>query len=996
MSADRIESHYLSSARTGAPDKALKVLLVEDLPSDVELIQIVLRELDMPLDLRQVETEPAYIAALGEFDPDIILSDFSLPLFDGSRALALAKERRPDTPFIYVSGAMGEENAIRALKDGAIDYVLKHNLVRLPAAVERALKESRANSARKSLEAATLELFQANPHAMWIYDRSTLRFLKVNQAAITRYGYSSEEFLALTVKDIRPISEIPRILERIENRSLPKKGEIWRHMTKEGRLLLVEISSKDFVYLGRDARLIVAYDVTERQTTEDKLRDSEARFRELIEQAADGICITDGEGNFVLVNSRGAELLGYRRDELLGMNSRHTYVEGEVSLHAERFKQVINGTAIRFERQIRRKDGSTFPSEISMKMLSSGMVQVIFHDISTRKEHEQRIVRLQRIHAVLSGISSAIIRIRDRQTLFQEACRIASEHGTFHIAWIGLIKGERLVPVAWAGEGSDLFERIPAVNGEVALSPGGLASQAYRLNKTFFSNDITDNPSLDFVRQEVVNRGCQSAIALPLQEAGQPSAVFMVYCDQKGFFDDEEVRLLEDLAGDVSFAINFIAEREKTEYLSFFDALTGLPNRAAFFERLTQQLSSAQREHGNVALILIDLDRFRHVNDTLGRSGGDALLQTLTSRLKTLVRNGDVVARVGADTFALSLAGNWQMEDIAYALEVRNRLLFGDPYRIGNEEIRVSASTGIAISPGDGDSAEALFVNAEAALRKAKKENAKLMFYSPELNIRVADTLRLETQLRSAIEKNELRLWYQPKIELASGKLIGFEALMRWHSTEHGIVPPIKFIPLMEQTGLILDAGNWALSQVSVDCERWTGAGFAVPRIAVNVSPLQLRQRNFLSVVIEAASNAENAGSALDLEITESVVMENVDSIVPILQTIRGLGVEVAIDDFGTGYSSLAYIARLPIHSLKIDRSFVVGMEASNESLAIVRSVISLAHSLRLKVIAEGVEEEAQAELLRVLSCDQIQGYLVSPPVPAEAVPALIKKLSKI
>lgn len=977
----------------GIVGDSLRVLLIEDYPADAELIELALRELRMPMGFLRVETEDAFRSALKEFDAHIILSDYSLPSFDGARALALAKQQRPDTPFIFVSGAMGEENAIRALKDGATDYVLKNNLLRLPAAVERALKEAHANAARKNLEAANLELFQANPHAMWIYDRSTLKFLKVNQAATARYGYTSAEFLTLTIKDIRPVSEIPRMLERTGRRSSLKKGEIWRHVTKDGRLLLVETASQDFEYLGREARLVVAYDVTERQTAEDKLRESEARFRELIEQAADGIFISDAEGNFVLVNSRGAELLGYRRDELIGMNGRHTYVEEEVPLHAERLQAVADGSSIRFERHIRRKDGSAFPAEISMKMLSSGMVQVIFHDISTRKEHEQKIVRLQRIHAVLSGISSAIIRIRDRQTLFQEACRIASEHGTFHIAWIGLIKGESLAPVAWAGEGSDLFERIPAVDGEIALSPGGLASQAYRLNRTIFSNDITENPSLDFVRQEAVNRGCQSAIALPLQEAGQTLAVFMVYCDQKGFFDDEEVGLLESLAGDVSFGMNFIAEREKTEYLSYFDTLTGLPNRAAFFERLTQQLNSLRRENGNVALILIDLDRFRFVNDTLGRSAGDALLQALTSRLKTMIRNGDVVARVGADAFALSLAGNWHTEEIAYALEVRSRILFDDPYQIGSEQIRVSASTGVAISPGDGNNAESLFVNAEAALRKAKMENTKLMFYSPELNVRVADTLRLETQLRGAIERNELHLWYQPKIELTSGKLTGFEALMRWHSRENGIVPPTRFIPLMEQTGLILDAGNWALSQVGRDCEGWVRKGLKVPRIAVNVSPLQLRTRNFLSVVIEAASNMEKAGSALDLEITESVVMENVDSIVPILQTIRGLGVEVAIDDFGTGYSSLAYIARLPIHALKIDRSFIVGMAASKESLSIVRSVVSLAHSLRLKVVAEGVEEEGQADLLRKLGCDQMQGYLVSPPVPVEAVPDLIERL---
>jgi diguanylate cyclase (GGDEF)-like protein len=492
----------------------------------------------------------------------------------------------------------------------------------------------------------------------------------------------------------------------------------------------------------------------------------------------------------------------------------------------------------------------------------------------------------------------------------------------------------------------------------------------------------------------VVSLGCRSAIALPLMVAEKAIGIFMLYCDQEDFFDDEEIKLLEDLAGDVSFSLNYIAQREKADFLAYYDPLTGLPNRALFIDRLTQNLNGASRVHENIALVVMNLDRFRAVNETLGRQAGDTLLQAVTARLRSVIRNKDTVARVGSNTFALAFPGMWKAEDVAYAMDFRSREIFDEPFTLEGEELRLTAAAGIAISPGDGETAEALFANAEAAMRNAKRQNDRFLFYSPEMNVRVADTLRLENQLRRALENGELVLWYQPKIAIDTGKLTGFEALMRWQHPQDGLIAPARFIPLMEQTGLILEAGNWAMMQAARDCESWTKNGLNVPRIAVNASPIQLRNKAFVSMVVESASRMEDAGAALDLEITESVIMEDVDRIVPILQTIRGLGVEIYIDDFGTGYSSLAYIARLPIHSLKVDRSFIIGMTQNPESLAIVRSVISLAHSLRLHVVAEGVETQEQLALLRELRCDQAQGYLLGHPVPAEEVADVLNRFT--
>jgi EAL domain-containing protein (putative c-di-GMP-specific phosphodiesterase class I) len=355
-----------------------------------------------------------------------------------------------------------------------------------------------------------------------------------------------------------------------------------------------------------------------------------------------------------------------------------------------------------------------------------------------------------------------------------------------------------------------------------------------------------------------------------------------------------------------------------------------------------------------------------------------------------VTRDQDTVARLGADSFAVAVSGNWKIADLAQVLDARNEAVFGRPFLAGQEELRVSATAGIVMFPGDGENPESLFANAEAALRKAKEQSARFLFYSPEMNARVAESLRLENRLRRALENGEMVLWYQPKVSVKTRRVTGLEALIRWNDPETGMVGPAKFIPLMEQTGLILDAGRWAMSQVARDCLQWTTKSLKPPPVAVNVSPIQLHQTDFVDVVLEAVEKMREAGAALDLEITESVFMENLEDTIRKLQIVRGLGVNIAVDDFGTGYSSLAYIARLPIHALKIDRSFVVGMTGNEESLVIVKSIISLAHSLKLQVVAEGVETEGQAAQLEELGCDQLQGYLFNPPVPAKDVSRLL------
>ncbi len=733
------------------------------------------------------------------------------------------------------------------------------------------------------------------------------------------------------------------------------------------------------------------------------LRESEAKYRELIEQASDGIFVSDTAGNALIVNSRWRELLGYTKEEVAGINTTQTYLDEEKPIHAKRLDQVRAGQTLRFERMVRRKDGSAFPAEISLKMLGNESVLGIYRDISERRAQEQKIVRLIRIHEVLSGINSAIVRIRDRQELFEEACRIVVEQGRFTTGWISVLDpaSGNLLAVAQAGLPLDFGLEGGSSIRSIGLVPAGTAKVALREKRPAFDNDIERTlgsiesesaPGTMNIRRAAIDMGAKSVIALPLIVEDEVLGILALYAPERNFFDDEEMKLLTELAGDISFGLEFIAKEEKADYLAYYDVLSGLPNRTLFFDRFTHQLGTAARDGSSVALVLMDIDRFRLINDTLGRHAGDALIGMVAQRIKETFRDQDSMARVGANSFAVAVSGAWQAGDAARILAAHNRQLFGQPFLLGTEQLRVSATVGVAMFPGDGSTPEVLFANAEAALRQAKEQTALFLFYNPQMNARVAESLHLENRLRRALDNGEMVLWYQPKVSVRTRKILGFEALMRWRDPESALmVPPAQFIPLMEQTGLILQAGRWALFQVARDCSACSEAGIKPPRVAVNVSPIQLRQKDFTATVIEAAQKFKEGGAQFDLEITESTIMADVDAIIPILQTIRGLGVGIAVDDFGTGYSSLAYIARLPIQDLKIDRSFIVGMTQDEDSLAIVKSIIFLAHSLRLNVVAEGVETEEQAAILLELGCDEMQGYLISRPLPPEQAMKLLR-----
>jgi diguanylate cyclase (GGDEF)-like protein len=480
-------------------------------------------------------------------------------------------------------------------------------------------------------------------------------------------------------------------------------------------------------------------------------------------------------------------------------------------------------------------------------------------------------------------------------------------------------------------------------------------------------------------------------VGLPLVVTGQVRGCFVLLTDAAGYFDEEEMHLLVELAQDISFALDHIGQAERLRYLAAFDPLTGLPNRSAFVERISQYLGMAAHTQAQFLVAIADPERFEVLNNTLGRAGGDELLKQVAARFAVAAGGSDVVAHMGSDKFAVIIPGSSEGFDAARLLEEFWSKWLAEPFSVAGQAVELTAKAGVATYPADGQTANVLLDNAEAALREGKESGKTFAFYTANLSERFMERVGLEKSLRKALENEEFVLYYQPKVDLVERRLKGVEALIRWRRPEHGLVPPAAFIPLLEENGMIVEVGDWALRQASLDRTRWLERGLAAPRVAVNVSAVQLRRDDFVRRVSHIVKMA-GSEAGLDMEVTETLLLSDVSENLVKLKAIRALGVGIALDDFGTGYSSLGYLAKLPVETLKIDRSFVSAMLDDPGAMTLVSTIISLARSMKLETVAEGVESEEQAKILRLIGCDQMQGYLISKPVPFEEITAFLTR----
>ena len=458
----------------------------------------------------------------------------------------------------------------------------------------------------------------------------------------------------------------------------------------------------------------------------------------------------------------------------------------------------------------------------------------------------------------------------------------------------------------------------------------------------------------------------------------------------RAVYDDEGTLLFYE--GTVEDVTETKLNQEKLEYLANHDAVTGLPNRLLMNDRLRQMMLRAQRNRSVVAVALIDLDHFKLINDTFGHNQGDQLLQTVARRMQACLRDTDTVARLGGDEFVLLLSGEGRGEALS---QVTQRVLkaIALPWRIEQRELSVSCSIGVSVFPRDGRDVQTLLKNADTAMYKAKELGRNnFQFYSPDMNAAIAERLEMQNALHRAVEAERFVLHYQPKIDLATGRLTGMEALLRINDEKRGLLPPMNFIQIAEETGLIVRIGEWVLREACAFNKSLQQRGLPPLRVAINLSARQLMRNELLRSVEQALRDADLPAEFLELELTESMVMHDPEVVIAMLKQLEALGVQLSIDDFGTGYSSLSYLKRFPVRSLKIDQSFVRELGQDANAAAIVKAIISLGHSLDMQVIAEGVETAEQLAFLMENRCDAMQGFLFSRPLGAEAFIALLER----
>ena len=1021
-----------------------RILIVDDEAANMRALCATLR--DQGYETEGFTGGEEALAALRQRTFDLLLTDLMMPGMDGVALLTAALKIDPHTVGILMTGKGTIETAVAAMKAGALDYVLKPiKLSAILPVLARALsvRQLRLENLELRDTVAIHELNQAIAHTL---DPKVLLH-KIADAALEQFQGDEASVMLLSddgryldVAAVRgdrqhtPLGARVALGEGIAGRAAVERkplllegalmdmGFVSPHPQPEIQAVLsmpmitrdrligvvnVNCATRPRAFSPGQIKVLSIFTNTAAAGIEaarlyEEQRRTDARYREVLSMAVDGIISTDGEQRIVIFNAGAENIFGYRTEEVLGQSldmllpqsvaMKHRKLVGEFGLGPELSREMAG------RRRLfgRRKDGTLFHAEVGISKRAenhSMLFTAVVRDISQRVFQEEKIARLYRIREVLSGINAAIVRIRDREQLFHECCRIAVEDGKYRMAWIGLAEPDlgKAKPVSWMGADEGYLDEV-GLKLSGAAQDRGAGGRALREKRPIVINDIDTNPQVAF-RQEALARDYHSLAVLPLLVGDAAVGVIALYSKESNSFDPEEMKLLAELAGDVAFALEVMEKEAQLAYLAHHDVLTGLPNRALFGEQLSQRVRSANDESKLFAVVILDLERFRNINETLGRHVGDAVLRELGQRLSDAMGKVELLGHFGVDQFAIATRpANHDVANMARIVERIMVATLARPFAAGDGVLQLAARAGIAVYPADGADPESLCRNAEAALREAKRTGQRYQFYAPQMNATVAKTLHMENRLRGALQRGEYVLHYQPKVDFTAGNIVGLEALIRWQDPEIGLVPPLQFIPLLEETGLIVQTGNWAIQEALRTAAVLRARGIPPVRIAVNVSAVELRQKDFVSSVASAIAAAGGEPHCLDLEITESVVMHDIDDNVRKLSELRDMGVELAIDDFGTGYSSLAYIGRLPVGVIKIDRAFIRNLKDDADSMSIVQTIISLTHALNRKVVAEGVETQEQAQLLRLLRCDQYQGYLFSKPVGMAELEQLLRR----
>lgn len=792
----------------------LRTLIVEDSEDDTLLLVDQLEvEGGRPVDWQRVETEQALTEALQQHW-DIVLCDYTMPHLSGMRALEVVRQYDLDLPFIFVSGTIGENTAVKAMKSGAQDYVMKDNLSRLMPAVERELEEAQLRRERRQAE-----------------------------------------------QGLRKLSLV-------------------------------------------------------------------------VEQAADGVLITDPNGLIEYINPAFERMTGYGRAEIIGnkpsllKSGRHDQAFYQSIWQTVTKGEIFRGTLIN-----RRKDGDLFYEEKVITPLKDEQGHVT-HFVSTGRDITER-VKADEARAQLVAILEATT----------DLVAILDLDGCLHYL-------------------NNAGYRLLGLDPKIDISKFCLTELfPERIKQQLQSEALPIAYRTGSWSGETALRRMDE-IEVPV------SQVLLVHRDAAG-----EVEYLSTIARDISERKRFEAE---LQHQATHDLLTGLPNRILLMDRLSAEVERARHANNSVAVLFLDMDNFKRINDSMGHTVGDILLQQIADRLQAALRPNDTIARHGGDEFAV-IAGDLPRSENVLAILRKIYSAFERPMSLGAQEAYITFCTGIALYPNDGADVEELLRNAGTAMYRAVLAgHNQYRFYAPDMNARSHELLTLETDLRLAFKRSEFIVYYQPKAELSTGRIIGMEGLIRWQHPQRGLVSPAGFVSMLEESGLIIPVGEWMLSQA---CSEFKEMKLQGMRISVNVSASQFNDPELLRKVSRIMRQENMPPNALELEVTENIVMQDPEAAADTLRKLRTLGVRIAIDDFGTGYSSLSYLKRFPLDALKIDQSFVRDLTRDANDAAIIEASITLGKKLGLEVVAEGVETKEQFEFLRTHGCDLAQGYYVSRPL---------------
>jgi diguanylate cyclase (GGDEF)-like protein/PAS domain S-box-containing protein len=932
--------------------KVLRILCAEDVPADAELYLRVLQDAGYEVAADVVSTREEFSRKLESGSYDVVLSDHRMPSWSGTDALDALKRSTKDIPFLLVTGAIGEEAAAEFIKQGATDYILKDRPSRLPFAVSRALEEKAARDERTRAEEA-LKLFrllvdQSND-TIQVVDMETMRLVDVNARACLNLDYTREELLSMSVRDIDPtIDETVRA--RVDGELLKSGYAMFQGLQrrKDGSTFPVEVGLR-YVHLDRKYIVCTIRDISERKQAEKRMAGALHFMQTILDTSPLGIVVYKASGEAVVASPASAQLVGVGIEQVRAQNFRHLESWRQSGLLTLADEALATGALCHREVHI----ATTFGKELWVNAYFAPFVfgdephlWTMFEDITGRKKTEVALSQAEEKY----------------RRIFEEAVI-----GIYQTTPDGRVLSAN--PALARLFGYDFPEELMAGRTDVAgqgyVDPGA---------RELFKRLVEEKGSVrDLEHQAYRKDGSKMWLLGNARVVRDASGATLYY------------------EGTVADITDRKAAEEKVQHLAYYDALTGLPNRILLQDRLTKALASARRRKDKVALLFLDLDRFRDVNEAFGLPFGDLLLQEFAKRLERCVREQDSVARLDVgrlhgDEFLIVLTG---IKDISEAAVAAKRFMdtMTAEFAVQGHSLVITCSLGISIFPEHGADGETLIKNADAAMYFARDRGRNnFQFFTEEMNARIMERLALESSLRLALERKEFFLVYQPQMDISTGRITGLEALLRWQHPELGLVPPDRFIGIAERSGLILPIGEWVLRTACAQARKWHDEGPRAVPVAVNVSAVQFRQEDFSKLIGSVLLETGLASQYLELELTESLLLSDANATFSTLRDLKALGLSLAIDDFGTGYSSLSYLKHFPISKLKIDRSFIRDVALNPDDAAITTAIIAMAKQLKLKVIAEGVEDEAQLSFLRENHCDEIQGYYFCKPLVVDAV----------